>query len=372
MVDFLDLLARNNYLRAPRTLSLAIGETKDMQIAGQFDRLDFTLRGTVTRSEAGVVSNKDVLEAIQNLRISSSIHGIIMNVTGGQGYDFSRSFYASTAFTSVSTGTTVTDVGYEFSLPIACEVGEIITIEVTWVSALTTLGTSITGYPAILKLTANATPAAPEVKVALRYQNLGSSGVIGASEEFSQATIPIVRGFNLCGFLIQTNTTARGTYTNAIDKVQLTNGGGNYKVDEWGPVLRHRASMENQEAIDTGRYPLMFAPFANSGITQLNIINGGVATVGGSEILYIYCRVRTLEKTYSIPQDSPLVAQAAIDDAVALTPGQVTAPQVGLHPGYSNLNRQGGQLAPAPSGLSPTAGVQGAVLARQFRVPARA
>lgn len=314
MPSMIDLLARKNYLKAPKTISFAVGKTDNIQISGNFNALAFSQRGTLTRSGVGAKANKGILEAISNMTVSSTKRGVMYNITGAGLYYFSRSFFASGALTGVGTAASVPNCGFEATLPVSCSPGESITIQVTFVAALLTMGTLVTGYAGIFSVEAEVVPGLPEMQTAMVFQPLGANGIIGASSLFSQPQIPVIHGFSLCGFLIESNTTARGTLTNALSAIQLTQGTGIYKVDTSGHFVRHDADKKNKQNIDTGVYPKMFAPYKNSVESQLNVTAGGVATVTGSEVHYLYVRIRSLTKTVSIPE---MFAEAQKEYAIA-------------------------------------------------------
>jgi len=325
----IDLLKRKNYLRAPKTIGFVPKKTDNIQISGNFNVLSFSLRGTLTRSGVGVKSNKGVLEAISRMAISSTKRGVMFDITGAGLYYFSRSFFASDALTGVGTAASVADVGFEASLPVSCSPGESITIQVTFCAAFTTMGTLITAYGGTLSLQADVVPGLPEMQTAMVFQPLGANGVIGAGSLFSQPNIPVLHGFALCGFMIESDTAGRGTLTNAVASVVLTQGTGIYKVDTSGAFVRHEAARTNRNAIDVGIYPQMFAPYRNSVESQLNVTAGAVATVTGSEVHYIYVRIRSLTKTVSLPEAMIEEASAEYQVApVSAGAGQALAPPV--------------------------------------------
>jgi len=323
---------RKKYLRIPKTIPFDLGATNYIQLSGLFNQLNFSLRGTITRSAVGTSAGKDILEAIERLEINSSIHGKLCDIDGSQLYFISRSLFATTSFTSVGTGTTVEKVGYEAALPFSCDENESLTITVTWTSSFARMGTNITSYTGVLRVNAEMLPYRPELKFAYRKQIMGASGVIGANVTYSQPTIPIIDGFLLNNVILETRAVvgASTVWVDTIDRIELTHGAGNYIIDEKNEVLKMIAGIEIFKALDDGITRIMFNPFQHSAETLLNIINGGTATTSGSQILYQYVNVRAVVPTPPpIPTPPALVptpAPAPTPPIIAPTPPPVITP----------------------------------------------
>jgi len=285
---------RKRYLRIPKTIPFDLGATNYIQLSGLFNQLNFSLRGTITRSATGTSANKDILEAIERLEINSSIHGKLCDIDGSQLYYLSRSFFATKKYTSVGSALSVPSVGFEAGLPFSCDENETLTITATWLPSFDRIGTNITGYTGVLRINAEMLPYRPELKFAYRKQILGANGVIGANITYSQPTIPIIDGFLLNNIIIETRAVvgASTVWTDTIDRIELTHGAGNYIIDEKNEILKMIAGMEIFDALDDGITRIMFSPFQHSAETLLNVINGGTATTSGSQILYQYIQVR--------------------------------------------------------------------------------
>jgi hypothetical protein len=221
-----------------------------------------------------------------------------------------------------------TSVGYEFTLPVSCDSDEVLTITVEWVAAVTTMGANITAYSGVFRLGAEVIPVEPEVKVGFRHHMLGASGVIAAGSEWSLAPINKIDNFALAGFMVETNTTARGTLTNALNTIQLTNGVGNYLIDENAGLLRHIFGLEILTALPTGIYYFLCQPFMHDAQTSLNLA-ATTATVDGSQVVAIYVLVRSADKTYTAPIQMQTKPAGDINapPAPSVQPNQVQGPQ---------------------------------------------
>jgi hypothetical protein len=295
-------LSRKNFLKAQKTLSFAAGGEDNVVISGQFNQLNMSLRGTFTTGGAGAVAGKDILEAIARLQITSNKYGVIGDMNGAEIYYLSRQWFGSAAFSTAGTAASTANVGYEASLPVTCDHDETLTITVTWVAALTSIVTDATGYNGVLRFGAEIMSVNPEMKFAFRHMGMGASGVIGANSSYDHAPIPQVgSGFQLMGFIAETNTTARGTLTNALTNIRLTAGLGNYIIDENATLLQHTFAVQVPITIITGVYGVKFYPFPHGSDTVLTLTAGAAATVIGSQILFVYTMITSTEKVEPMP-----------------------------------------------------------------------
>lgn len=313
MLSVSSLLSRKRYLRAQKTLTFTAGGSDNIVFSGRTNQLNFSLRGDVSRSGTGAVTGKDCLNFMAQMKIDSNLYGTVFTGDGAEAYALSRVTRNSGAFTTCGTATSVTGVGWEMSLPISCQSGETLTINVTW-GALLSAGTLITAFTGVLKLDTEILPdgVEPEVHHAFRHHNLGASGVIGGSASYSLAPIQSLDRFQLCGFVIEVNTSAIGTFTNALSSIILTNGAGTYILDEVADLLRHIFGLEIFTTLPTGMYLVTFEPFNHSAETVLTLTNGSTPTVAGTQCLAVYISVHSTDKVITprqsqapMPQNPP-------------------------------------------------------------------
>ena len=322
---------RKNYLRGAKTIPYAAGGTDNIVLSGQFNQVNFSLRGPSTTGGAGAVVGKGILEMLPRMQITSTKHGTVADFDASDLYYISRVFYGSAALTAlvIAAGPSA-NIGFEAALPLSCDHDESLTITVTW-GALVSGWSDLTVYGGVLRVNAEVLPHNPENKWAWRKQIVGANGVIAANTQHSQPTIPnIGPGFDLACAVIQTNTTAKGTYTDALDSITLQQGVGNYIIDDNAALLKHTFNILVPVANIDGVYPLKWYPFDHTAETQLNLTAGAVATVIGSQVVFGFSMRLAQKMDYGgepglQPQEPPTAP--AIQAPIAAEPHPASASQ---------------------------------------------
>lgn len=281
-------IVRKNYLKGSKTLTYAAGGTDNIVLSGQFNQINFGLRGQTQTAGGGAVVGKGALNYIDRMKIVSTKHGTVVDFNGSDLYQISRVFFGSGAFTNATTGATTDNVGFEAALPLSCDHDESLTIFVTWCGLLEVVDDA-TGYTGVLRVNAELLPHNPETKWAWMAQVVGANGVIGVNTRWPQPTIPQVGpGFDLGCCVIQTMKTDASTYADALEDITLQQGVGNYIMDDDAPLLKHTFNILVPIANIAGVYGLKWFPFDHTAETILTLGNGAVATFAGSRVVYGY------------------------------------------------------------------------------------
>lgn len=283
------------YIEAGTTQSYVAGGRATITVpSGNLVAVVFEIQGTVT-AVGGVAAGRGIVESVGRVSINSRRNGLLGILLGEEIYNLGMQFFPEATRkdeTEAAGGT----AGFQAMLPVYSTPDDLLRLAVEF-GALADFHTTATAYTGVVRVTGIYESSAPTFLQYYRHFDIGAIAISGTFQVIPDI-VRDAKNVELMAFYIESYTAAVDVTTeDAFDRLELRHNTESLLDVQFRTLQTiDHAYHQKVSALVTlagraylaGTYLAEVTPIVNNEATVLTLTNGAVATVAGTQGVFVY------------------------------------------------------------------------------------